>query len=142
MLGNPAEGQLVSITCYAQGAIGPPLAIGRMAVPGERVREKDAKGKAVRVLHVYKDKLWEMGGKSEPPEPVPVSANSDADAGAEDGRGVDGEKAVEGNLKEDEKEKGEEALPPPPSPPEVTREEEAAPPPLDPQGKYLPSSPS
>ncbi|KAJ2971627.1 hypothetical protein NUW54_g12462 [Trametes sanguinea] len=56
--------QLVSVTQYHRGAIGPPLAVGRMAVSSDTLRsaeEKDIKGKAVYVLHTWKDALWGDG---------------------------------------------------------------------------------
>ncbi|KAL5478889.1 hypothetical protein ACEPAI_2166 [Sanghuangporus weigelae] len=123
MLGTPAEGQLVSITQYVPGAIGPPLAVGRMAMPGTRMREEEAKGKAVRVLHVYKDKLWEMGGKGEPPEPEVRPLHEDQEEERGSGEGRDGDKA-----------EGADRDPPTSEVDEVDiAEEDAAPPPLDPQ---------
>ena len=69
--------QLVSVTQYHRGAIGPPIAVGRMAVSSETLRsaeEKDVKGKAVYVLHTWKDALWDMGPskKADPPAPVEI----------------------------------------------------------------------
>ncbi|CCM00967.1 uncharacterized protein FIBRA_03015 [Fibroporia radiculosa] len=70
------EGQLVSITQYHGGKIGYPLAVGQMAVPGNTIaqaEQADVKGKAVYVLHAWKDALWEMGHRSraEVPDPLP-----------------------------------------------------------------------
>ena len=79
MSGNPSEGQLVSITQYEAGLLGPPLAVGRMAVPGSALRKEERTGKAVYVLHFHKDKMWEMGDKSEPPPPESMPVDLDAD---------------------------------------------------------------
>ncbi|KAI5118465.1 hypothetical protein M0805_003726 [Coniferiporia weirii] len=97
-------GQLVSVTRYTRDALGPPLAVGRMAVAGAQLREDGAKGKAVYILHMVKDKLWEMGGQGDPPDPVPHGSN-------------DGTKSepVEGGTSD-----AEQATPPPPSEPEDT----------------------
>ncbi|KAL1937903.1 hypothetical protein VTO73DRAFT_12653 [Trametes versicolor] len=75
--------QLVSVTQYHRGAIGPPLAVGTMAVSSDILRsaeETDVKGKAVYVLHTWKDALWEMGPskKTEVPAPRELKA-SEAD---------------------------------------------------------------
>lgn len=78
MSGDPLEGQLVAITQYEDGMLGSPLAIGMMAMPGSKIRGGERTGKAVYILHVHKDKLWELGDKSEPPPPEPVSAESGA----------------------------------------------------------------
>ncbi|KAH9916268.1 eukaryotic translation initiation factor SUI1 family protein [Epithele typhae] len=59
-----APDQLVAVTQYHRGAIGPPLAVGRMAVSSDTLRsadEQDLRGKAVYVWHTWKDALWEMG---------------------------------------------------------------------------------
>lgn len=65
--------QLVSVTQYHRERLGPPLAVGRMAVTSDTLRESDAKGikgKAVYVLHTWKDHLWDMGtgSKQDVPE--------------------------------------------------------------------------
>ncbi|TBU43036.1 eukaryotic translation initiation factor SUI1 family protein [Dichomitus squalens] len=67
--------QVVSVTQYYRDAIGPPLAVGRMAVSSDTLRseeEEDVKGKAVYILHTWKDALWEMGPskKADPPAPI------------------------------------------------------------------------
>ncbi|KAI0742631.1 eukaryotic translation initiation factor SUI1 family protein [Daedaleopsis nitida] len=64
--------QLVSITQYHRGGLGPPIAVGRMAVSSDTLRsteDTDVKGKAVYVLHTWKDALWDMGPskKADPP---------------------------------------------------------------------------
>ncbi|KXN90431.1 Eukaryotic translation initiation factor 2D [Leucoagaricus sp. SymC.cos] len=49
--------------------VSPPLAVGRMAVSSSDLKAKsdaDEKGKAVLILHTWKDRLWEMGQKVEP----------------------------------------------------------------------------
>ncbi|KAM5538825.1 hypothetical protein V8D89_007547 [Ganoderma adspersum] len=71
--------QLVSVTQYHAGAIGPPLAVGRMAVSSDTLRsseERDVKGKAVYILHAWKDALWEMGPSKKADLPAPVEINS------------------------------------------------------------------
>lgn len=73
----------MSVTQYHRGAIGPPLAVGTMAVSSDILRsaeETDVKGKAVYVLHTWKDALWEMGPskKTEVPAPRELKA-SEAD---------------------------------------------------------------
>lgn len=70
--------QLVAIEQYhSGGTIGYPVAVGRMAVSGETLQEAedhDVKGKAVLVLHTWKDALWDMGinKASDVPEPRSV----------------------------------------------------------------------
>ncbi|KAI0696389.1 eukaryotic translation initiation factor SUI1 family protein [Cerioporus squamosus] len=76
--------QLVSITQYHRDALGPPLAVGQMAVSSDTLRsaeETDVKGKAVYVLHTWKDALWEMGlnKKADPPEPRPIQPTSETE---------------------------------------------------------------
>ena len=66
-------GQLVCITQYyppVNGApqIGPALAVGHMALASDQVRGV-VKGKAVNIVHTWRDHLWEMGGKEDPPVP-------------------------------------------------------------------------
>lgn len=57
--------------------LSPPLAVGRMAIPSDYLREEGAeKGKAVYVYHTWKDHLWEMGSKGDVPEPAPLTNNS------------------------------------------------------------------
>ncbi|OSD03739.1 eukaryotic translation initiation factor SUI1 family protein [Trametes coccinea BRFM310] len=71
---NLVPDQLVSVTQYHRGAIGPPLAVGRMAVSSDTLRsaeERDIKGKAVYVLHTWKDALWEMGSSKKADVPAP-----------------------------------------------------------------------
>lgn len=94
-----APGQLVSVKCYYRDKEGPPLAVGHMAVADGQLQKDGAKGKAVHILHTHKDKLWEMGGQGEPPEPVSREPDSEDEAGEE---GQDGlEKKLEGVSLED-----------------------------------------
>ncbi|KAI9432743.1 hypothetical protein H4582DRAFT_2191820 [Lactarius indigo] len=77
-------GALVSIAQFARDAWGPPLAVGRMAVDADRISNNSAnKGKAVVVLHTWKDHLWSLGSRGEQPDVVPV-------VGAAGGVGDDG----------------------------------------------------
>ncbi|KAI0052419.1 hypothetical protein FA95DRAFT_1601793 [Auriscalpium vulgare] len=78
---------LVSVTQYIPGGRGPPLAVGRLAVD-LRVEEDDGrKGKAVTVLHTWKDHLWGMGAKGEPPEALEQREEKSGEEGQE---GVEG----------------------------------------------------
>ncbi|TDL26969.1 hypothetical protein BD410DRAFT_783083 [Rickenella mellea] len=122
--------ELVGITQYEEGKRGPPLAVGRMAVNGEELRGRETKGKAVIVVHAWKDRLWEMGTKREPRESVSLPVEDEEE---------EEEEVTEDNeeVKEDVHDVvGEEATPPPPStaPSETTAESEEAPslPPLSP----------
>jgi translation initiation factor 2D len=82
-------GSLVGVAQFARDARGPPLAVGRMAIDSNKVNQSVTKGKAVIVLHTWKDHLWSIGSKGEPPEAVSASAVGDQDAGVGDGRGAD-----------------------------------------------------
>jgi len=97
------ENQLVSISQYTHNGqtLSAPLVVGRMAIDGNRLREGGGKGKAVYVIHTWKDHLWEMGGKREVPEPVTMQD-----------RGGD---AVEKEAGEAGTEEYDNATPPPPS---------------------------
>ena len=65
------EHQLVAIRRYSKksegSALSSPLAVGRMALPSNQLKP-GKKGKAVLVIHTWKDHLWEMGSKWEMPE--------------------------------------------------------------------------
>ncbi|TFK27317.1 hypothetical protein FA15DRAFT_666610 [Coprinopsis marcescibilis] len=68
-----AAGQLVSIRMYTRKDqvphISVPLAVGRMALPSDQLADGGAeKGKAVHVLQVWKDHLWDLGSKPDVPE--------------------------------------------------------------------------
>ncbi|RDB15094.1 Eukaryotic translation initiation factor 2D [Hypsizygus marmoreus] len=75
------ENQLVSIVQYNHSretpTISPPLAVGRMALPGDMIDAGQEKGKAVYVLHTWKDHLWEMGSKGDVPEPTPIGSGAE-----------------------------------------------------------------
>ena len=61
--------QLVSLVQRTAGATstrGPPLAVGRLAVNPD-TSKAGAKEKAVHVLHTWKDHLFDMGNKADPP---------------------------------------------------------------------------
>ena len=61
--------QLVSIVQRTTGSPstrGPPLAVGRLAVD-LNVLDAGARGKAVHVLHTWKDHLFDLGNKADPP---------------------------------------------------------------------------
>jgi translation initiation factor 2D len=92
------SGTLVGIARFVRDARGPPLAVGRMAVDADKIDHGVTKGKAVIVLHTWKDHLWVIGPKGEPPEAVAVSApgdeetgvgDDDKDAGPDGGEGAD-----------------------------------------------------
>lgn len=88
-------GQLVCVTQYyphVNGApqIGPALAVGRMALAGDQIRSV-GKGKAVNIIHTWKDHLWELGGKDDPPPPRVIEINQEKASGA------DSEGPVSGN---------------------------------------------
>ncbi|KAF8591696.1 hypothetical protein K439DRAFT_1401788 [Ramaria rubella] len=74
---NVRRTDLVAVMQYINenDLLSPPLAVGRMAVHAEELKES-AKGKAVHVLHTFGDSLWEMGGKSEPPKPFPCNSSA------------------------------------------------------------------
>ncbi|KAG2107739.1 uncharacterized protein F5147DRAFT_696927 [Suillus discolor] len=74
-------GQLVSITEYIHHSthIGPPLAVGHMAVDSDVLSEAGSKGKAVFVLHAWNDHLFDMGHKGNPPDPWEMSHSTTND---------------------------------------------------------------
>ena len=45
-----------------------------MAIPSDLV-EGGTKGKALTLLHAWKDQLWEMGGEQRPPRPRLLQGN-------------------------------------------------------------------
>ena len=63
---------------------------------------ENAKGKAVKVLHIFKDKLWEMGKRGAPPEPISIS---DADSSIQEPENTT---EIEEEDPEKSEEKGEE----------------------------------
>ena len=44
-----------------------------MAVDADKINDGVNKGKAVVVLHTWKDHLWALGSRGEPPEALPIS---------------------------------------------------------------------
>ncbi|KAG1728969.1 uncharacterized protein EDB91DRAFT_1085903 [Suillus paluster] len=66
---SSSPAQLVSITRHIRDLtrIGPPLAVGRLAVGSRALSAVGAKGKAVFVLHAWNDHLFDMGHKGNPP---------------------------------------------------------------------------
>ncbi|KAJ4481150.1 eukaryotic translation initiation factor SUI1 family protein [Lentinula aciculospora] len=83
------KGQLVSIRKYERvdmngtvsSMLSPPLAVGRMAVGSDQLEDSgQEKGKAVFVLHAWKDHLWELGSKGDVPADVPIKIENDKEA--------------------------------------------------------------
>ncbi|THV08251.1 hypothetical protein K435DRAFT_958852 [Dendrothele bispora CBS 962.96] len=84
------EGQLVAVCKYERTndipTLSPPLAVGTMAVSSDQLHDGGKeKGKGVLVLHTWKDHLWEMGSKSEPPEDTALTVGNDPEAEETDG---------------------------------------------------------
>ncbi|KAG1774733.1 hypothetical protein EV702DRAFT_1280422 [Suillus placidus] len=90
-------GQLVSITEHIHNStrIGPPLAVGHMAVDSDILSEAAAKGKAVFVLHAWNDHLFDMGHKGNPPDPWEMSHSV-----ANDQQAIEDKDDTESNSKE------------------------------------------
>jgi hypothetical protein len=65
-------GALVGIAQFTRDVRGPPLAVGHMAVDVDKINNSVTKGKAVVVLHTWKDHLWALGSKGEPPDALPL----------------------------------------------------------------------
>lgn len=79
--------QLVSITQYhSVNKIGPPLGVGRMALPSNEIKEDGKKGKAVFVLHTWKDSLWELGSGGDVPEAREIDERVEKDGEGEAGQ--------------------------------------------------------
>ncbi|KAI0340373.1 eukaryotic translation initiation factor SUI1 family protein [Trametopsis cervina] len=78
------QDQLVSIAQYHRGTVlGYPVAVGRAALSSDELKQasdEDAKGKAVYVLHTWKDFMWDMGSsnKLDMPEPREIVHTSEA----------------------------------------------------------------
>ncbi|KAF8556756.1 hypothetical protein OG21DRAFT_1495293 [Imleria badia] len=73
--------QLVSIvqrTVGSSSTCGPPLAVGRLAVDSNTLKT-GAKGKAVHVLHTWKDHLFDMGNKADPPGEMELKEDGGGD---------------------------------------------------------------
>ncbi|KAH6904451.1 eukaryotic translation initiation factor SUI1 family protein [Coprinopsis sp. MPI-PUGE-AT-0042] len=98
-----AAGQLVGIRKFSRKdgvpQLSVPLAVGRMALPSDQIESgQQEKGKAVHVLHAWKDHLWELGAKPEVPESEPIQAGGSG-AQADD---EEHEARTEGQLEVDE----------------------------------------
>ncbi|KAI0084693.1 eukaryotic translation initiation factor SUI1 family protein [Irpex rosettiformis] len=87
-----SQDQLVAVAQYHRGAVlGYPVAVGHAALSSialKQADEQDAKGKAVHILHAWKDSLWDMGPskKLDVPDPRPIvtlEANAHAEADAD-----------------------------------------------------------
>lgn len=85
---DASAGSLVGVAQFARDARAPPLAVGRMAVDTDKVNRGVTKGKAVIMLHTWKDHLWAIGSRGEPPEAVSASAMGE-DTGVGDDRDGD-----------------------------------------------------
>ncbi|KAF8556748.1 hypothetical protein OG21DRAFT_1408399 [Imleria badia] len=73
--------QLVSIVQHTDGSTstcGPPLAVGRLAVDSNTLKT-GAKGKAVHVLQTWKDHLFDMGNKVDPPGEMELKEDEGGD---------------------------------------------------------------
>ncbi|XP_013783321.1 eukaryotic translation initiation factor 2D-like [Limulus polyphemus] len=58
------ESDICAVTLYGNKT---PIAVGTCVVSGDELASVDAKGKAVRIYHLYADLLWSHGDRSEPP---------------------------------------------------------------------------
>ena len=87
-------GTLIGIAQFTRDARGPPLAVGHMAIDVNKINNGVTKGKAVVVLHTWKDNLWALGSKGEPPDALPLA--DETTGGAEDEKCGDG--GVDGNV--------------------------------------------
>ena len=84
------------MTQYHREKLGPPLAVGRMAVSAETLRradKEDIKGKAAIILHTWRDSLWDLGSSKKldvpeprdlPPPPTSSEGGEIAEAPSED----------------------------------------------------------
>ncbi|KAI9453599.1 hypothetical protein F5148DRAFT_1277436 [Russula earlei] len=70
---DATAGALVAVAQSTHNARGPPLAVGRMAIDADKIDRGVTKGKAVIVLHTWKDHLWAIGPKGQPPEAASAS---------------------------------------------------------------------
>ncbi|KAJ2156202.1 hypothetical protein GGF46_005353 [Coemansia sp. RSA 552] len=82
-LGEMKKGMLVAVCCPGNLAA---QAVGVLAIDAREMASK-GKGKAVLIVHTYKDHLWESGSKASiptiPPGPADKSSESDAAPTAE-----------------------------------------------------------
>lgn len=77
--------QLVTVvqrTVGSASTYGPPLAVGRLAVDLNTLKAGE-KGKAVHVLHTWKDHLFAMGNKGDPPGEIAVKEDESKDPTSE-----------------------------------------------------------
>lgn len=78
-----------------------------MAVSSEDLKAKsEEKGKAVLVLHTWKDHLWEMGQKGDVPPGAPLGTRQEVEEEADENDPEEGEQSKSG-TKEGENEEGE-----------------------------------
>lgn len=81
-----------------------------MAVSGRELEDGEKKGKAVYVLHTWKDCLWELGGGGEAPEPREVGGEVPGTGdGIQDGEGNEVEEISKLQTDEGDKEPSAEA---------------------------------
>ncbi|KAF9238328.1 hypothetical protein BU15DRAFT_47811 [Melanogaster broomeanus] len=73
--------QLISVVRRIDGSTstcGPPLAVGRLAADLNTLKA-GGKGKAVQVLHTWKDHLFDMGSKGDPPGEIQIDSEAKDD---------------------------------------------------------------
>ncbi|EIN05784.1 hypothetical protein PUNSTDRAFT_91371 [Punctularia strigosozonata HHB-11173 SS5] len=120
---NLAPNQLVSVTQYHAGKLGYPLGVGRMAVGSDKLQSEDGKGKGVLILHTWKDKLWDLGSKGEPPEPMDITTPvATSEQGGQDGSAptANNPNSVDGKAQETETDPKQESTEGPLTPEEVS----------------------
>ncbi|KAI9454256.1 hypothetical protein BJY52DRAFT_767203 [Lactarius psammicola] len=92
---HASAGTLIGVAQFVRDVRGPPLAVGRMAVDVDKIDNGVTQGKAVVVLHTWKDHLWALGSKGGPPDALPVVAAAAVDEGTggadTGGDGADGD---------------------------------------------------
>jgi translation initiation factor 2D len=128
------EGQLVSISQYDRtpNVIGPTLAVGRMAIDSESFRDEDRKGKAVIILHTWKDHLWIMGAGGEVPEGRTIASTNGTEAET-----PSAEEDINGHSSPTPAQEAAEDTPLPTTEPDTSNNTDVSPPGaiLSPQGK-------
>ena len=95
--------KLVSVVQRTAGSTstrGPPLAVGRLAVDLDTLKA-DAKGKAVHVLHTWKDHLFDMGNKADPPGEMEAEEDEGRDEDAPQSEAGKWEEPVPDNVATD-----------------------------------------
>ena len=83
-----ADGNIPSIPLNGFVAVAParsriPVAVGRMAISTGNLRSA-GRGKAVHILHTYKDSLWSLGPGADPPISIPTIEGVDIQSHASD----------------------------------------------------------